>query len=82
LALETTFSLVLYGLFLSVCTSKKKQSIPVFVNNLQNTGRQILHQQAPKSIYSYIDDLVIDHGLIDAKIGCACLTYFICYFHA
>ena len=34
----------------------------------------------PKSIYSYIDDLVIANCLIDARIGCACLaTYFICY---
>ena len=35
----------------------------------------------PKSIYSYIDDLVIANCLIDARIGCACLaTYFICHF--
>ena len=35
----------------------------------------------PKSIYSYIDDLVIANCLIDARIGCACFaTYFICYF--
>ena len=34
----------------------------------------------PKSIYSYIDDLVIANCLIDAKIGCACFaTYFICH---
>ena len=34
----------------------------------------------PKSIYSYIDDLVIANFLIDARIGCACLvTYFICH---
>ena len=34
----------------------------------------------PKSIYSYIDDLVIANCLIDARIGCACFaTYFICY---
>ena len=34
----------------------------------------------PKSIYSYIDDLVIANCLIDARIGCACLvTYFICH---
>ena len=32
----------------------------------------------PKSIYSYIDDLVIANCLIDARIGCACFaTYFI-----
>ena len=30
---------------------------------------------APKSIYSYIDDLVIANCLIDARIGCACLTH-------
>ena len=31
----------------------------------------------PKSIYSYIDDLVIANCLIDARIGCACFaTYF------
>src|SRR4051812_10167177 len=31
----------------------------------------------PKSIYSYIDDLVIANCLIDARIGCACfVTYF------
>ena len=29
----------------------------------------------PKSIYSYIDDLVIANCLIDARIGCACLTH-------
>ena len=35
----------------------------------------------PKSIYSYIDDLVIANCLIDARIGCACfVTYFICHF--
>ena len=35
----------------------------------------------PKSIYSYIDDLVIANWLIDARIGCACfVTYFICHF--
>ena len=35
----------------------------------------------PKSIYSYIDDLVIANCLIDARIGCACFaTYFICHF--
>ena len=34
----------------------------------------------PKSIYSYIDDLVNGNFLIDARIGCACFdTYFICY---
>ena len=34
----------------------------------------------PKSIYSYIDDLVIANCLIDAIIGCACFaTYFICH---
>ena len=34
----------------------------------------------PKSIYSYIDDLVIANCLIDARIGCACFaTYFICH---
>ena len=34
----------------------------------------------PKSIYSYIDDLVITNCLIDAKIGCACFaTYFNCH---
>ena len=32
----------------------------------------------PKSMYSYIDDLVIANCLIDARIGCACFaTYFI-----
>ena len=30
---------------------------------------------APKSIYSYIDDYVIAHCLIDARIDCACLTH-------
>jgi hypothetical protein len=30
---------------------------------------------APKSIYSYIDDYVIAHCLIVARIGCACLTH-------
>ena len=30
---------------------------------------------APKSIYSYIDDYVITHCVIDARIGCACLTH-------
>ena len=35
----------------------------------------------PKSIYSYIDDLVIANCLIDARIGCAWFaTYFICHF--
>ena len=35
----------------------------------------------PKSIYSYIDDLVIANCLIDARIGCVCFaTYFICHF--
>ena len=35
----------------------------------------------PKSIYSYIDDLVIANCLIDARIGCACFaTYFNCHF--
>ena len=35
----------------------------------------------PKSIYSYIDDLVIANCLIDARIVCACFaTYFICHF--
>ena len=35
----------------------------------------------PKSIYSYIDDLVIANCLIDARIVCACfVTYFICHF--
>ena len=35
----------------------------------------------PKSIYSYIDDLVITNCLIGARIGCACfVTYFICHF--
>ena len=35
----------------------------------------------PKSIYSYIDDLVIANCLIDARIGCACFaTNFICHF--
>ena len=29
----------------------------------------------PKSIYSYIDDLVIANFLIDARIVCACLTH-------
>ena len=29
----------------------------------------------PKSIYSYIDDLVIANCLIDTRIGCACLTH-------
>ena len=29
----------------------------------------------PKSIYSYIDDNVIAHCLIVARIGCACLTH-------
>ena len=29
----------------------------------------------PKSIYSYIDDLVIANCLIDARIVCACLTH-------
>ena len=29
----------------------------------------------PKSIYSYIDDLVIASCLIAARIGCACLTH-------
>ena len=34
----------------------------------------------PKSIYSYIDDLVIANCLIDARIGCACfVTCFICH---
>jgi hypothetical protein len=34
----------------------------------------------PKSIYSYIDDLVIANCLIDARIVCACfVTYFIYY---
>ena len=34
----------------------------------------------PKSIYSYIDDLVIANCLIDARIGCVCFaTYFICH---
>ena len=34
----------------------------------------------PKSIYSYIDDLVIANCLIDARIGCACFaTYFNCH---
>ena len=34
----------------------------------------------PKSIYSYIDDLVIANCLIVARIGCACFaTYFICH---
>ena len=34
----------------------------------------------PKSIYSYIDDLVIANCLIDARIGCACCaTYFNCH---
>ena len=33
-----------------------------------------------KSIYSYIDDLVIANCLIDAKIGCACFArYFNCH---
>jgi len=27
----------------------------------------------PKTIYSYIDDLVITNFLIDARIGCPCL---------
>ena len=36
----------------------------------------------PKSIYSYIDDLVIANFLIDARIVCACFaTYFICHFY-
>ena len=30
---------------------------------------------APKSIYSYIDDLVIDNCVINARFGCACLTH-------
>ena len=35
----------------------------------------------PKSLYSYIDDLVIANCLIDAIIRCACFfTYFICHF--
>ena len=35
----------------------------------------------PKSIYSYIDDLVIANCLIDARSGCAWFaTYFICHF--
>ena len=35
----------------------------------------------PKSIYSYIDDLVIANCLIDARIVCACfVTYFTCHF--
>ena len=35
----------------------------------------------PKSIYSYIDDLVITNCLIDARIVCACFaTYFLCHF--
>ena len=35
----------------------------------------------PKSIYSYIDDLVIANCLIDARIVCACFaTYFNCHF--
>src|SRR3954463_1746931 len=29
----------------------------------------------PKSIYSYIDDLVIPNCLIDASIGCACFCH-------
>ena len=29
----------------------------------------------PKSIYSYIDDLVIAHCLTDARTGCACFTH-------
>ena len=29
----------------------------------------------PKSIYSYIDNLVITNCLIDARIGFACLTH-------
>ena len=34
----------------------------------------------PKSIYSYIDDLVIANFLIDARFGCACFaTYFNCH---
>ena len=34
----------------------------------------------PRSIYSYIDDLVIANCLIDARIVCACfVTYLICY---
>ena len=34
----------------------------------------------PKSIYSYIDDIVIANCLIDARIVCACfVTCFICY---
>ena len=36
---------------------------------------------SPKSIYSYIDDLVIANCLIDARICCACFaTYLICHF--
>ena len=30
---------------------------------------------APKSMYSYIDDYVIAHCVIDASVGCACLTH-------
>ena len=30
---------------------------------------------APKSIYSYIDDYVIVHCVIDDSVGCACLTH-------
>ena len=30
----------------------------------------------PKSIYSYVDDLVIANCLIDARIGCACFAIF------
>ena len=30
---------------------------------------------APMSIYSYIDDYVIAHCLIVARIGCACLAH-------
>ena len=40
-----------------------------------------VYHLTPKSIYSYIDDLVIANCLIDARIGCACFaTYFICHF--
>ena len=39
-----------------------------------------VYHLTPKSIYSYIDDLVIANCLIDDRIGCACFaTYFICH---
>ena len=40
-----------------------------------------VYHLTPKSIYSYIDDLVIANCLIDARIGCECFaTCFICHF--